>query len=124
MDVILKTPELKMPATVVKGSRAAVADGTAKPQPLLKQEPAKANPRPAVKVSPEEYNLLADELNKFMDGLDVNIRFAIHEKTQQMMVRVLDAKDERVLREYPAHELLDTLAAIREYVGVLLDKKA
>ena len=39
------------------------------------------------------------------------------------MDQVVDAKDQRVIKEFLPHELLDTLAAISDYVGILLDKK-
>jgi flagellar protein FlaG len=74
-------------------------------------------------LSPEEMQNVAADLTKFMKSLNTDIKFAIHEKTGRMMVRVVDSKDQ-VLKEFPSHELLDTIAAISEYVGALLDKKA
>ena len=52
-----------------------------------------------------------------------NLQFEIHEKTDRLMVKFVDRTDQRVIKEFPPRELLDTLAAIQEYVGVLLDKK-
>lgn len=75
------------------------------------------------KVSEEEMNNVAAEMNKFMQSLNTDIQFTVHEKTQRMIVQVVDTKTSTVLREFPAHELLDTLAGIRDYVGILLDKK-
>lgn len=124
MDVILKTPELKVPVAVAKGSGTAAAEGTARPQIVPQKEASTVKATEATKIDRDDLNSLTQELNKFMDSLNVDIQFAIHDKTKQVMVQVLDIKEQRVLREYPAHELLDTLAAIREYVGVLLDKKA
>jgi len=48
----------------------------------------------------------------------------VYDKTQQLIVHVVDLKTRRVLKEFPPHQLLDTIAAIRQYLGVLLDKKA
>ena len=62
-------------------------------------------------------------LNKFLQIINSDIQFALHEKTQRLMVQVVDSKEQKVLREFPAHELLDTMAKIREYVGAILDKK-
>lgn len=64
------------------------------------------------------------ELNKFMAQLNADIEFELHERTQQLMVRVVDTKDKKILKEFPPKELLDTVANIREYVGILLDKRA
>jgi flagellar protein FlaG len=59
-----------------------------------------------------------------MEALNADLQFVLHEKTNRMMVKIVDIKTQKVLKEFPPHELLDTLAAISEYVGALLDKKA
>lgn len=67
---------------------------------------------------------ITDELDKFMQSLNSGIQFSLHEKTNRLIVQVVDKRDGSVLKEFPPHELLDTLASIQEYVGILLDKKA
>lgn len=62
-------------------------------------------------------------LNEYMRRNNANLQFEIHEKTDRLMVKFVDRTDQRVIKEFPPRELLDTLAAIQEYVGVLLDKK-
>ncbi len=64
------------------------------------------------------------DLNKIMQLVNADLRFTLHEETQRLIVQLVDSKDQKVLKEFPPHELLDTLAAIRNYIGVLLDKKA
>lgn len=78
----------------------------------------------------EQYNMSTDEIKKPMDDLNkimqlvnADLQFEIHEKTQRLMVRLVDVKTDKVLKEFPPHELLDTIAAIRDYIGFLLDKK-
>ena len=75
------------------------------------------------KLSSEDAKIITHEMNKFFQLINADLQFAIHEKTNQLMVQVVDTKENKVLREFPSHELLDTIANIREYVGVLLDKK-
>jgi flagellar protein FlaG len=82
---------------------------------------SEAGKKPA--VNEQELTELTDALNKFMTDMNADLQFAIHEKTHRMMVRLVDIKTQKVLKEFPPHELLDTLAAISEYVGALLDKK-
>lgn len=67
---------------------------------------------------------IATELTKFMQSLSTDLQFSIHEKSGRMLVRVVDSSSHEVLKEFPPEELLDTIGAIREYVGALLDKKA
>jgi len=65
-----------------------------------------------------------ESLNKFMDLMTADIRFSIHQKSNRLMVQLVSAKDQTVLREYPSSEFLDMIANIREFVGILTDKKA
>lgn len=74
-------------------------------------------------LSKEELQNVAADLTKFMQSINTEISFTIHEKTGRMMVQVKDSKG-AVVKEFPSHELLDTIAAISEHIGALLDKKA
>lgn len=75
-------------------------------------------------LNKEQLTKVNEELNHFLSLIDSNIQFSIHEKSKQLMVQVIDTKDKRVLKEFPSHEMLNIMANIREYVGVLLDKRA
>lgn len=74
-------------------------------------------------LSKEEMAKTTSEMTKFMELINSDIQFQLHEKTKQLIVQVVDTRDGTVLKEFPPHELLDTMAKIREYVGFLLDKK-
>lgn len=76
-----------------------------------------------IELTNDEMGQVTEELNKFMDKINTDLKFEIHEKTNRVIVQVVDSKDQRVIKEFPPHELLDTLAAISDYIGVLLDKK-
>jgi len=67
---------------------------------------------------------LTIDLNKMLQLLDADLQFAMHEATQRLMVQVVDTKEQKVLKEFPSHELLDVIANIQNHIGVLLDKKA
>ncbi|MDF2500963.1 MAG: hypothetical protein K0Q77_1677 [Anaerosporomusa subterranea] len=77
-----------------------------------------------LELNKEELLPITREMNKFFQYLNADIKFEMHERTQRLVVKVVDTKTDKVLREFPPHELLDKIANIREYVGVLLDKKA
>jgi flagellar protein FlaG len=82
------------------------------------------NPLAEVELTPEDTKQITETMNKFMQSLNADLQFSMHEKTQRIIVKLVDTKTSKVLKEFPPHELLDTLAAISEYVGALLDKKA
>ncbi|HWR45784.1 flagellar protein FlaG [Sporomusa sp.] len=75
------------------------------------------------KINKEDLSKMTGELNKFMQLINADLKFVLHEKTQRLIVQVVDTKEQKVLKEFPPHELLDTIAGIQEYVGILLDKK-
>lgn len=75
----------------------------------------------AVKI--EDVQQMTDAMNHFLSVSNANMQVSLHEKTNALMVRFVDTKNGQVLKEFPSHEFLDTMANIREYVGILLDKK-
>lgn len=66
---------------------------------------------------------VTSDLTQFMKSMNTDINFSIHEKTGRLMVQVKDSKG-TVVKEFPSHELLDTIAAISDRIGALLDRKA
>ncbi len=75
-------------------------------------------------LTKEDISAITESLNSFMEELTADIRFKVHDKTGTLMVQVFDPHNDKILREFPPHELLDTVAKISEYVGSLLDKRA
>ena len=71
-----------------------------------------------------------DALEKIIGDLNKKINIAgrelvrsIHEKTGQVMVKVVDTDTGETVREIPHEKSLDMLAKILEQSGLLLDKK-
>ncbi|MEL7633400.1 MULTISPECIES: flagellar protein FlaG [Sporomusa] len=111
--------------TTVKATGNAGVNIKPEVQPELITD--EANKQPGIKtqtMSEQDIVKPTEDLNKIMQLVNADLQFEIHEKTQRMMVRLVDTKSDKILKEFPPHELLDTIAAIREYIGVLLDKKA
>ena len=106
--------------TPVKAANIAV-NSEIKPE-LAKEENIQQGQK-AQEMSRGEIDKSMGDLNKIMQLVNADLRFTLHEETQRLIVQLIDSKDQKVLKEFPPHELLDTLAAIRNYIGVLLDKK-
>jgi len=71
----------------------------------------------------EDMEKITNQMTEFMKSLNTEIAFSIHEGTGRLVVKVVDKQNDAVLKEFPPHQLLDTLAAISKYIGGLLDKK-
>jgi len=73
--------------------------------------------------SEDELSNVTEELNQFMQSMNTDIGFALHTRTKTLMVQVEDGKTHKILKEFPAHELLDMVARIRDCIGAFIDKK-
>jgi len=52
-----------------------------------------------------------------------SLRFQIHEKLNEVMVKVIDSDTKEVIREIPPEKLLDMFASMLELAGLLVDEK-
>jgi len=77
----------------------------------------------ADKCSKESMETVTDGLNDFMQSLNTNLKFVLHQKTDRLMVQIVDIKTQKVLREAPPKEILDVVARIHDLVGALIDQK-
>ncbi|WP_319402076.1 flagellar protein FlaG [uncultured Anaeromusa sp.] len=71
----------------------------------------------------EELKTMSYAMNRFVEMLTSDLKFEVHEKTHEVMVKFVNTKTGEVLKEYPPKEYLDMIARIRDYVGMMIDKK-
>lgn len=71
----------------------------------------------------EKLQEAVDKINKTAVIFDRSLRFQIHEKTHRTMVSVIDIVKDKVIREIPPKEVLDLLAKMQDYIGLIFDKK-
>ncbi len=72
----------------------------------------------------EELRDAVDKLNKTAVIFDRSLRFQIHDKTHRTMVSVVDIVQDKVIRQIPTEEVLDLVAKMDDYLGLIFDKKA
>ena len=66
---------------------------------------------------------MTDSMNKFLETANTQLRFKFHEKLNEYYVTIVDSTTDEVIREIPSKKLLDIHAAMREFVGLLIDRK-
>jgi len=71
----------------------------------------------------EELEESIEEINKTVEALHKDLRFQVHEKSDRLMVEVIDVIKNEVIKEIPPRQLLDMLGRIREMVGLIIDEK-
>lgn len=64
-----------------------------------------------------------NELNRMLEHVNQRLSFKIHEGSERMIVYVIDNQTNEVVRELPPERFLDTIAKIREFIGILFDER-
>ncbi|MFD1139406.1 flagellar protein FlaG [Paenibacillus urinalis] len=60
---------------------------------------------------------------KAMQGPTTTMEVSVHEKTHQIMVKVLNKENGELIREIPPEKTLDIVAKMMEIAGILIDEK-
>jgi flagellar protein FlaG len=76
-----------------------------------------------VSVGEEQLIKAIDRVNKAIEGTGTTLEFSIHEKTKEIMVKVLNKDNGEVIREIPSEKTLDFVAKLREATGFLIDQR-
>ena len=104
-------------------------------QPQIQQAPvespqkAKADQKNPQEIgsSPEANGRLVrmavEKANKQMSIRETSLRFETHEKTGDMIVRIVDTNTKEVIREIPSEKILDMVANMLEMAGILVDER-
>ena len=71
----------------------------------------------------EKAKQLTDSMNTFLGSANTQLRFQFHEKLNEYYVTIVDSQTDEVVREIPSKKLMDIHAAMREFVGLLVDRK-
>lgn len=52
-----------------------------------------------------------------------SLEFAIHEPTNQIMVKVVDNNTKKIVKEIPSEKILNMIAKMMEFAGLFVDEK-
>lgn len=61
--------------------------------------------------------------NKAISGGDRRFEFSIHEKTNEIVVKVFNSETNELIREIPNEKILDMVAKICEMAGLFVDER-
>jgi flagellar protein FlaG len=79
------------------------------------------NPLP--NVSAAFFQKAVEKANKVMQIQGRSLEFKIHEKTNEIIVRIVDTETKEVVREIPSEKILDMFASMLELAGLLVDER-
>lgn len=64
-----------------------------------------------------------EETNKFIFKDNGRFEFRMHERTNRIIVKLVDKDTDEVLKEIPPEKILDLVASIWDLVGILVDER-
>ncbi|MFZ7101340.1 MAG: flagellar protein FlaG [Peptococcaceae bacterium] len=65
-----------------------------------------------------------EEANDKIEIHNKRLEFSIHEKTKEIMVKIIDQETKEVIKEIPPEKILDIVAGLMELAGLLVDERA
>ena len=82
----------------------------------------KSNTSADVKLTNENVNDLVDVLNSAAKSVNERVSFSFHEKANRVIMKVVDATTEEVVREIPPKEMIKLLEKMHELIGMFVDE--
>lgn len=76
-----------------------------------------------VKVKQKDIKEVVQGLNDFIQPTNTSLKFEYHEKLDEYFVKLIDENTHEVIREIPSKKVLDMYAAMKEFLGLMVDKK-
>lgn len=64
-----------------------------------------------------------EKANNALNLRYTSLEFSIHEKTKEIMVKVIDRDSGELIREIPPEKILDAVAHMWEIAGIIVDEK-
>jgi len=64
-----------------------------------------------------------ERANKAISLANRRLEYSIHEKTNEIIVKVINTETEEVIREIPPEKMLDMVACIWEMIGIIVDER-
>ena len=107
-----------------------ILKGSPVPDVLLKEARGERAPRPqpepqteGQKLSRQEIENQAKALERTFLAFNRRVVLSVNEQINQVIIKVVDAETDKVIKEIPAEEIQHLIARIKETIGLLVDEK-
>lgn len=78
---------------------------------------------PQTPETPEHLKKMIAEMNRKINNSNEEAVFGVHEKTNRIMIKILNKDTKEVIKEFPPEKTLDMIASIWEMAGILVDER-
>lgn len=109
----MDTAPLIQPPVKAEGSQATRSFGHAR----------KAQEGSTIQGDPGKTQKLVEEVQSYLDNINIQLSFDIHDETGEMVVQVLERETGDLIRQIPPEDLLDLKDKLSELRGVLFHQK-
>ena len=92
-----------------------------RPIPTPSQRPQESDLKQTI-LDPKEIQHAVAQMNDLAKAMNHRLSFSIDEETHDVIVKVVDAETDKVIRELPPAELQKLHKSIKEAVGLLINK--
>ena len=82
----------------------------------------KSNTSADVKLTNENVNDLVNVLNSAAKSVNERVSFSFHEKANRVIMKVVNATTDEVVREIPPKEMIRLLEKMHELIGMFVDE--
>ena len=89
-----------------------------KPQPQPEREAHVEKKRPA----PVQMEITVREMEEFSKVLNHRLKFSVNKELNQVVVKVIDSRTDKVIKVLPPEELQRLHSRIKETIGLLFDE--
>lgn len=88
----------------------------------------KASEQPESTLSREtfkklDFSEIVEEASRALETINTELTFRVHKGTGRTLVQLIERDTKRVVREIPPEKMLDIVAGIWEWAGLMIDRK-
>ncbi len=91
-------------------------------QDAAAQSVSKSSAQNNRELTTSEISDMVNQLNKGVSDIHERMSFSFNEKTQRIIVKVMNNETNEVVREIPSKEAIKLLEHIQDFLGMLVDE--
>lgn len=108
-----------MPGRIDSIAQSGIASTKIRPE---QHNTAKGKTGVDIKLTKENVGDLVDVLNSAARSVNQRVNFRFHEKTNRIIMQVVDSQTKEVIREIPPKEMIRLLEHMHELIGMFVDE--
>lgn len=82
-----------------------------------------SNPNHMTKSYEEKLKKVIEEANDKLKMVNKKFSYKIHDKTNEIMVKIINSDTGDIIKEIPPEKNLDMIAKLRELAGIMIDER-